>query len=621
MSDRTASPPKDRYCDLVMKGGITSGIVYPPVVRTLAEHYRFKNIGGTSAGAIAAVATAAAEYGRRQSDDLAPFERLGVLPATLGKTKGPGGSTKLFSLFQPSPSCRRLYTVLTGSLNAGGTWSRLVGVILSFIKAYWPVSLACALLAAITFAYGGPVSAVCMGTLALLASIGFWVYRDVTRGLVANDYGMCTGMTPEGSPDEALTPWLHDLIQGLAGLPLDRPLTFGDLWGAPGFPPSWLRPPPSVTVRSIDLRMFTTNLSVGRPFLFPLTGETCRLFYVSEELGKYVPSGVMRWIDQHAKAYAPNAEEPDRDPPATAAPKGLKELPASEDFPVLLAARASLSFPVLFSAIPLWAIDYDPPRGQRGFKRCLFSDGGISSNFPVHLFDGMLPQWPTFGVELEEKLPGRPNLVYLPQRYDEGYGERWARFDDTPKLPASRMGGFLSAVVNAMQNWNDNALSRMPGVRDRIVRVRLNPDEGGLNLNMDAKIIERVADRGMEAAQALLTRFAPGQDNATPAIGWDEQRYVRLQVALMLLERRFIDIALALSGSQPHGTAFAELIARGRSEALPGNEGKLLTDEDVQAQVDGLHSMQAFSAALSTAAEASPFDAIPEPDLRVRPSL
>ena len=66
-------------CDLVMKGGITSGIVYPPVVLKLAakdpnplsdphrpegRSYRFRNIGGTSAGAIAAAVTAAAEYGR-----------------------------------------------------------------------------------------------------------------------------------------------------------------------------------------------------------------------------------------------------------------------------------------------------------------------------------------------------------------------------------------------------------------------------------------------------------------------------------------------------------------------------------------------------------------------------
>jgi len=36
----------DKYCDLVMKGGITSGIVYPNAVLALAREYRFKSIGG-----------------------------------------------------------------------------------------------------------------------------------------------------------------------------------------------------------------------------------------------------------------------------------------------------------------------------------------------------------------------------------------------------------------------------------------------------------------------------------------------------------------------------------------------------------------------------------------------
>ncbi|HJS72645.1 MAG TPA: patatin-like phospholipase family protein, partial [Vicinamibacteria bacterium] len=53
-----------RKCDIIMKGGITSGIVYPKAVCRLAVEYRFRSIGGTSAGAIAAAATAAAEYGR-----------------------------------------------------------------------------------------------------------------------------------------------------------------------------------------------------------------------------------------------------------------------------------------------------------------------------------------------------------------------------------------------------------------------------------------------------------------------------------------------------------------------------------------------------------------------------
>lgn len=46
-----------RCCDLVMKGGITSGVLYPPAIGRIAESYYLVGIGGTSAGAIAAVGT------------------------------------------------------------------------------------------------------------------------------------------------------------------------------------------------------------------------------------------------------------------------------------------------------------------------------------------------------------------------------------------------------------------------------------------------------------------------------------------------------------------------------------------------------------------------------------
>ncbi|MDP9628890.1 UNVERIFIED_ORG: hypothetical protein J2W85_000938 [Ensifer adhaerens] len=67
MNDTTfgyAKPSEE--CDLIMKGGITSGVVFPRAITELATRYRFMHIGGTSAGAIAAVMTAAAEY-RRQT--------------------------------------------------------------------------------------------------------------------------------------------------------------------------------------------------------------------------------------------------------------------------------------------------------------------------------------------------------------------------------------------------------------------------------------------------------------------------------------------------------------------------------------------------------------------------
>ena len=45
---------------------MTSGIVYPSAVLELKKSYRFRSIGGASAGAVAAAFTAAAELNRDQ---------------------------------------------------------------------------------------------------------------------------------------------------------------------------------------------------------------------------------------------------------------------------------------------------------------------------------------------------------------------------------------------------------------------------------------------------------------------------------------------------------------------------------------------------------------------------
>jgi hypothetical protein len=54
----------DSSCDLTMRGGTTSGVIYPLAVCALAKRYVFRSVGGASAGAIAAAASAAAELGR-----------------------------------------------------------------------------------------------------------------------------------------------------------------------------------------------------------------------------------------------------------------------------------------------------------------------------------------------------------------------------------------------------------------------------------------------------------------------------------------------------------------------------------------------------------------------------
>ena len=41
-------------CDVIMKGGITSAVVYPRALCEFAKTYRLHGLGGTSAGAIGA---------------------------------------------------------------------------------------------------------------------------------------------------------------------------------------------------------------------------------------------------------------------------------------------------------------------------------------------------------------------------------------------------------------------------------------------------------------------------------------------------------------------------------------------------------------------------------------
>ena len=111
------SPPYDRFCDLVTTGGVASGVVYPWAIVEIARAYRFRSIGGTSVGAMAAALAAAAEYGRRTGNDRA-FEPLRRLPGALGEALA-DGRTRMLSLFQTNPRGRRLIDLLA-RLGAGG---------------------------------------------------------------------------------------------------------------------------------------------------------------------------------------------------------------------------------------------------------------------------------------------------------------------------------------------------------------------------------------------------------------------------------------------------------------------------------------------------------------------
>src|SRR5690348_13206211 len=125
----------DRSCDLTMRGGTTSGVVYPLAVCAMAERYVFRSVGGASAGAIAASATAAAEFGRtavrperpvpkkkdRTPDLSVPpgFAGLEAVTRWLASSRKPKKEEwRLAQLFQPGPATRRLFRVAAASMQS-----------------------------------------------------------------------------------------------------------------------------------------------------------------------------------------------------------------------------------------------------------------------------------------------------------------------------------------------------------------------------------------------------------------------------------------------------------------------------------------------------------------------
>jgi hypothetical protein len=189
---------------------------------------------------------------------------------------------------------------------------------------------------------GSYVAGFVTGVLGLVVGVALLIYVDLTRHVVNNNYGLCKGLTTTPRSGEALTPWLNALIQKTAGCGAnDPPLTFGDLWAAPGFNPTWitLSDAERKAVRSIDLQMFTTNLSHGRPYLFPHLEPTAPLFFNPDELKAYVPEDVLRWMTSRGHRYTDARRATRGDPPVQdAMDLNLLEIPDAKDFPIVLAA-------------------------------------------------------------------------------------------------------------------------------------------------------------------------------------------------------------------------------------------------------------------------------------------
>lgn len=400
---------------------------------------------------------------------------------------------------------------------------------------------------------------VAAGIVALVAG---WVVAVVLRliqkftiAVPENLFGICRGLG-ESDVHPGFTDWLADRIDDIAGLPVDsRPLRFGQLWTGTTATGN------GANDRHIDLRMITTCLSEGRPYEMPWDAR--RFFYDPQQWRTLFPEQVVRALEAAPSLTAPDDEDETEwrweEEIAAARDTRLRRLPDAEHLPVIVAARLSLSFPLLISAVPLWTIDRrhpqsrdtmqryrdalktdaPPPASGLQFRQEWFTDGGFCSNFPVHLFDAALPSRPTFAINLG-RFPndGQPDP-------DQRENVEWAKDNraipptsiEIPERGFGAIGAFGAAAVNTARNWQDSSYLDQPGYRDRIVRVLQTKREGGLNLHMDAPTIDGLADRGRIAATVIIQQFTqPRYPRSNPvATGWDNHRWVRYRALLSLL--------------------------------------------------------------------------------------
>jgi hypothetical protein len=270
-------------------------------------------------------------------------------------------------------------------------------------------------------------------------------------------------------------------------------------------------------------------------------------------------------------------------------------------------------------------------------RRCLFSDGGLISAFPMHLFDSLLPAWPTFGIALHPL--GKDDLASLPDdevgrvhvaiQADDLGPERW----DTPSRPPARaadLAGFAGAMLSTVTGWNDNAVRRMAGVRDRVAHVSLRPDVGGLNIRMTPTRIRQLARLGGDAGYALLRRYVLDIGPGGHARGWSEHRWTRLALLAQSLAKAGEGLGWSALRA-PHAEPLPRQIERAQRSAplAPGESpagrrqrrrATLLAHE--AAALQGLlQALQAAEPALARGAGSVPDAPGPPPELRQRPPL
>lgn len=639
-------------CSVVLEGGVTSAVIYASLLARLSKHYSYRQLGGASSGAIAAAAAAAAEFARMSSPTTAattgpapaaadPFAELGKFPRQLAKTDA-HGRTALYNLFQPSAEARASFLVAMAVLEKErdeGWWAICRRVVLALVIHFWPAALllitplvllavsatdrvyfqlGCrftpsdltSAFAACLWAAGGWLIVIVLaavGALTLLVAIAVCL---TFRALHRNHWGLCSGLTQtDRDQGEGLTPTLYGFFQGLAGRDMAIPLTLGDLWWGPRREDGSRD---ESGPRQIDLQVITTAVNLQRPVRLP--GEPGddpmrEYFYDPAEWEALFPKPVVAYLKARGRPVTLQHDDG----------RELLALPPPKDWPVLMAARFSLSFPVLLSAVPMYiavprrAILRSAP-GAKGrpfeARKVYFSDGGITSNCPIHLFDAPLPRFPTFGINLY--VPKKDGDMRCVVRSDDDDPELRSRTIDDGNAWRNPVP-FLKAIFETMFGWRDNLQRLLPGYRERIVHIAVPPAAGGLHLAMKTDTILLLATLGKIAARRLRRDFSLPRTVGSPT-AWERHRWTRALSTLSALRKYLTDVADRVGAGDPD---YDRLLRQSTPDRYA------FADEAARQQALGLvHDIQALVCRLEAA---NPDDAMdgnrptPQPKLHMSP--
>lgn len=448
----------------------------------------------------------------------------------------------------PSPFPRR--AIRNGLLAAfGGTV--ILGLLATVVSAVPGTSLL------VTLAVVGAAIMLC--TLVFAVQVAEASVRLFRGFRTDHHFGLLTG--------KHLVKWVDLQLRGLSGQ--NRTVTFGDLWsGARPHSTDLLHAlSRDEFLRSVNLKLMVTDLSQQRPFRFPLPEHS----ELAESIGSklYASPADLRPIfgDDLTELIAPPNEQGGlyytwNDESGSYTAVELRPIAEPWDLPVVFAVRASMSLPFLFRAVRVYRVrppttvrdNYGdpipadtapftsptPPAGTAApgqpwllAEELWLSDGGVTSNFPVHLFDRQLPEWPTFGLNLGAHPLGYEHQdVWLPEDW-QAHVPRWTRVRDSA-------GAFATAIIDTAREWRDVMQTHMPSTRGRVAWVWLKPSEGGTNLFMRRERVAALCVRGALAGMRLRTRFEDSSDR------WHRHRWLRMRATLHALDQVRDDVAIAL---------------------------------------------------------------------------